>query len=69
MKKLSLSLFIAFILGICSNSIFAQENTLPETGNVGIGTMNPSATLDVNGNVHIDSMLMVKDSILIHKRS
>jgi hypothetical protein len=34
---------------------------------VGLGTLNPSAKLDVNGNVHIDSMLMVKDSILIKK--
>ncbi len=70
MKKINLSLFIAIITFTINNSnIYSQENTLPVNGNVGIGTMNPSAALDVNGNVHIDSMLMVKDSILIRKNA
>lgn len=34
---------------------------------MGIGTLNPSAKLDVNGHVRIDSTLMIKDSILIQK--
>lgn len=34
---------------------------------MGIGTLNPSSKLDVNGHVRIDSTLMVKDSLLIKK--
>lgn len=44
---------------------FAQDNTIPTTGNVGLGTMTPSARLDVNGNMKVDSCLHVKDSLLI----
>lgn len=65
MKK---SILILFCCTFFTFTFFAQqENTLPENGNIGLGTLNPSAKLDVNGNVHIDSNLMVKDSILIHK--
>lgn len=48
---------------------FAQspDNTLPPNGNVGIGTLNPSAKLDVNGNMKVDSTLLVKDSVIIEK--
>jgi hypothetical protein len=70
MKKLNLTtisvLIISFFAYFTANS---QENILPETGKVGIGTLNPSAKLDVNGKVHIDSMLLVKDSILIQKNA
>jgi hypothetical protein len=57
------------ILALCplGGAIFAQNNTLPTTGNVGIGTLNPSSKLDVNGHVRIDSTLLIKDSILIQK--
>lgn len=57
------------LLAICQigGAIYAQNNTLPTTGNVGIGTLNPSSKLDVNGHVRIDSTLMVKDSLLIKK--
>lgn len=44
---------------------FAQDNTIPTTGNVGLGTLTPSARLDVNGNMKVDSCLHVKDSLLI----
>ncbi|MDX2359307.1 MAG: hypothetical protein QNK23_00780 [Crocinitomicaceae bacterium] len=57
---------VAFVLGLSSFS-FAQQNTLPTTGNVGIGTLTPSATLDVNGRAIIDSTLLVKDSVRIQK--
>lgn len=42
---------------------------IPEVGRVGIGTLNPSSKLDVNGHVRIDSTLLIKDSILIHKNA
>lgn len=45
----------------------AQDNTLPTTGNVGIGTTQPDCRLTVNGNVRIDSTLHIKDSLLIEK--
>jgi len=45
----------------------AQENVLPETGNVGIGTSNPISKLDVHGSVNIESSLVVKDSIVIRR--
>lgn len=59
MKKKSL--FIAVF--VMSTSIsFAQDNTIPTTGNVGIGTLNPTSRLEVNGNLKIDSCLIVDDS-------
>lgn len=47
--------------------VFAQQNTLPTTGNVGIGTLNPDSRLNVNGNVKIDSTLTIIDSVRIQK--
>jgi len=47
---------------------YSQEteiNTVPDAGNVGIGNANPTAKLDVNGRVNIDSSLVVKDSVSI----
>lgn len=49
------------------NSIQAQTNTLPPSGNVGIGTTNPTSRLQVNGTAQIDSSLYVKDSIIIQR--
>lgn len=65
MKNLLTTSFLAF--NLLGGVIFAQTNTMPQTGNVGIGTLSPSSKLDVNGHVRIDSTLMVKDSILIQK--
>jgi hypothetical protein len=47
---------------------YSQTNTFPTTGNVGIGTGSaPTAKLQVNGSARIDSMLVVKDSIVVNK--
>ncbi|MCO5260102.1 MAG: hypothetical protein M9916_08160 [Crocinitomicaceae bacterium] len=48
-------------------TVSAQTNTLPPTGNVGIGTTTPSSRLQVNGTAKIDSSLIVKDSVTIKK--
>lgn len=54
------------ILGITSIS-FAQNNTLPTQGNVGIGTVTPDSKLQVNGNLKVDSCLIVQDSLIVDK--
>lgn len=65
MKKLNLTLSLLLIGAV--NFTFAQQNSIPTNGNVGIGTTNPNAKLDVNGRVKIDSTLVVKDSVTIEK--
>lgn len=60
MKKLLLLPALFFI-----SNAYSQDNTLPTTGNVGIGTITPDCKLQVNGSARIDSTLLVKDSILI----
>lgn len=63
MKKL---LFSACLLA--GFGAFAQqENTIPQNGNVGIGTTSPSAKLDVNGSAIFDSTVVIKDSLEIQK--
>lgn len=54
------------ICGLTPCSIYAQ-NTFPTTGNVGIGTSTPSAGLDVNANMVVDSSLKVKESVEVEK--
>jgi len=58
---------ITAIIVIASSTLFAQDNTLPSTGRVGVGTLTPSAQLDVNGNMIIDSCLLIKDSLIVNK--
>jgi len=65
MKKLFTTCIWSLLL--FGGTAIAQDNTLPPTGNVGIGTLNPDTKLDVKGHVRIDSTLTVKDSILIKK--
>jgi hypothetical protein len=73
-KNLSLStkwlktLIVFFTVSFISTISFAQTNTLPTSGNIGIGTLTPSATLDVNGNMIVDSSVVIKDSLRVQKR-
>jgi hypothetical protein len=52
MKQFSL-LGLSVFLVLFSHDIYSQTNTFPASGNVGIGTTNPSSKLDVIGNVSI----------------
>lgn len=53
------------LIGLLTSTIsFAQDNTLPTQGNVGIGTLTPSSRLDVNGTMKVDSCLIVKDTLI-----
>lgn len=66
MRLKQLILFLSVIFW--GEIIFAQqENTISESGNIGIGTTSPETTLDVHGSVKIDSVLNVKDSAVFEK--
>ncbi len=53
------------VLFFANLNLFAQENEIPEEGNVGIGTTEPTEKLDVRGGARIDSTLTLGDSLLI----
>jgi hypothetical protein len=63
MKKLLTTIFVCAFAYLS----IAQDNTLPQTGNVGVGTLNPTARLNVNGSVKIDSSLVINDSLRVNK--
>lgn len=56
-----------FAMTIIQTAIHAQDNTIPQAGNVGIGTTSPQVKLDVKGKVSIDSTLLVNDSVTIRR--
>lgn len=64
---ISQALFASFMLLCATNYSYSQTNTLPASGNVGIGTTNPDQKLTVKGSARIDSMLLVKDSMIVNK--
>jgi hypothetical protein len=47
MKKL----YIFFLFFLILNTALSQDNTFPNSGNVGIGTTTPMSKLDVNGSI------------------
>lgn len=57
----------AFITVFVATLSFSQTNTLPASGNVGIGELNPDQKLTVRGSARIDSTLMVKDSMVVDR--
>ncbi len=59
-------LFTLLLTGAAAHS-FAQSNTLPTNGNVGIGTTSPTERLTVNGSARIDSTLTVRDSMIVDR--
>lgn len=59
--------YVVTILLFVINYSFSQTNTLPTSGNVGIGTTSPAERLTVNGSARIDSTLTVKDSMIVDR--
>lgn len=59
--------FLLLGLSVFAGNSHSQTNTLPTSGNVGIGTTSPQARFQVNGSARIDSMLLVKDSMIVNK--
>ena len=53
MRLLRVWLLIGLMVLSGGASAFAQTNTFPDDGNVGIGTTNPGAKLEVAGNIKI----------------
>ena len=39
-----------------SNSVLGFDNVFPSTGNIGVGTLNPTEKLEVNGGIKADSL-------------
>lgn len=58
---------LSFGLLVMTFYSYSQTNTLPTSGNVGIGELNPDQKLTVRGSARIDSTLMVKDSMIVDR--
>ncbi len=54
LKSILKPVFNLLFFGMLSYSGYAQTNTLPPSGNVGIGTTKPSSALQVNGTARIE---------------
>lgn len=66
-SKNTKKLWIALVSVATFSFAFGQSNTLPNSGNVGIGTTSPTTKLQVNGSARIDSSLVVRDSVVFNK--
>ncbi len=61
MKKITYLLILSALF--TANQLLAQENSISENGNVGIGTTTPSARLQVAGSARFDSTVVANDSV------
>lgn len=52
---------------VVSTHSFSQTNSIPTSGNVGIGVTSPTTKLQVNGSARIDSTLTVRDSMVVDR--
>lgn len=67
MRKLCLNYLLSGgFLFFASN--FIAQNTLPSNGNVGVGTITPSASLEVVGSTRLGGAVTVVDSVRIEKK-
>lgn len=64
MKKIIL-IVLLFLL----TKAFGQTNTFPVNGNVGIGTINPTEDLDVNGNMRVNRLRTGSAAFTTNSRS
>ena len=60
---------LLLVFWVCSFFSTAQINTIPNSGRVGIGTTNPHAALEVNGNLEVDSSMIIKDSLTVEQNA
>ncbi len=51
--------FISIGILLLVNYSFAQTNTFPSSGNVGIGTTSPASTLEINSNLSSSNLLQI----------
>lgn len=57
---------LLLILLVASTTIFSQNsNTLPSSGNVGVGTTNPTKQLEVIGDTKLEGKVEIKDQVLV----
>lgn len=57
-KTLNTTFYLLF-----AATAFAQQNTLPTVGNVGIGTTTPTSKLEVKGNVKVEGSITVDGNV------
>jgi len=58
-------LFMLLLTNTANAQVQNDVNLLPDTGNVGIGTANPTEKLQVNGNSKLDGSVSVTDSLTV----